>query len=72
MLTASTPREVVKILELLNGIEIGEMIMLSALHRKESRGSHFREDFPSQNDNWRINTIITKIKETLVASTKPL
>ncbi len=72
LLTASTPREVIKILELLNGIEIGEMIILSALHRKESRGSHFREDFPSQNDNWRVNTVIKKIKSTLVVSTKPL
>ena len=46
--------------------------MLSALHRKESRGSHFREDFPSQNDNQRVSTIITKIKETLFVSTKLL
>lgn len=72
LLTASTPREVVKILELVNGIEVSEMIMLSAIQRKESRGAHYREDFPLQNSNWRVNTVIEKIKETLVVSTKPL
>lgn len=71
-LNASTPREVVKILEVVNGIEVSEMIMQSAIQRKESRGSHFREDFPLQDDNWHVNTVIKKIKERLAISTKPL
>ncbi len=72
LLTVSTPRDVVKLLELKNGIEVSKMIMLSALQRKESRGAHFREDFPLQNDNWRVNTVIKKIEDTLIVSTKPL
>lgn len=37
-------------LELQNLLIVGEMIMTSALSRQESRGAHFREDFPDRND----------------------
>jgi succinate dehydrogenase / fumarate reductase flavoprotein subunit len=42
--------------ELMEAIELGhqlclsEVILVSALHRKESRGAHFREDFPKRAD----------------------
>jgi succinate dehydrogenase / fumarate reductase flavoprotein subunit len=42
--------------ELMEAIELGhqlflsEVILVSALHRKESRGAHFREDFPMRAD----------------------
>jgi succinate dehydrogenase / fumarate reductase flavoprotein subunit len=42
--------------ELMEAIELGhqlflsEVILVSALHRKESRGAHFREDFPQRAD----------------------
>jgi aspartate oxidase len=29
------------------------LVLKGALRRCESRGAHFREDFPSQNDDWR-------------------
>ena len=37
--------ELISILELRNALELSEAIILSSLHRKESRGAHFREDF---------------------------
>ena len=31
-------------------IDCAEATVLSAIHRKESRGAHFRTDFPERND----------------------
>lgn len=36
--------------ELGHQLNIAEAILLSALHRRESRGAHFREDFPKRVD----------------------
>ncbi len=56
--------------ELMETIEMGhelflaEVILLSALHRKESRGAHFREDFPERDDqNYLKHTLVFKGKE---------
>jgi succinate dehydrogenase / fumarate reductase flavoprotein subunit len=54
--------------ELMEAVELGhqlflsEVILLSALHRKESRGAHFREDFPQRADG-------DYLKHTLVFQT---
>ncbi len=43
--------------ELMEAVELGlqldlcEVILTSALHREESRGAHFREDFPARDDD---------------------
>lgn len=48
------PRTTGKILELRSGAGIARLMLQSALLRAESRGAHFREDFPEQNDDdWR-------------------
>ena len=39
-------------LDLGNMLEISEMIALAALERKESRGGHFRDDYPEKNAEW--------------------
>lgn len=39
-------------LELLNLLECSKLIGAFALRREESRGSHYREDFPAKNPNW--------------------
>ncbi|KKI99004.1 succinate dehydrogenase/fumarate reductase flavoprotein subunit [Prochlorothrix hollandica] len=43
--------ELIEALELQNLLIVGEMILYSALQRQESRGAHFREDFPQRNDD---------------------
>ena len=42
--------ELVEALELRSLMRVGEIILTSALHRRESRGSHFREDCPDRDD----------------------
>lgn len=43
--------------EMRNVLEVGEAVTRSALHRKESRGAHFRIDHPEKADErWRIAT----------------
>lgn len=43
--------------ELLNLIDVAEMICRAALMRRESRGSHFRVDFPHPSPSWRQDLI---------------
>jgi succinate dehydrogenase / fumarate reductase flavoprotein subunit len=46
-------------LELDYMLEVAHVIVLGALLREESRGAHFRRDFPTRNDeNWLKHTIV--------------
>lgn len=48
------PRQVRQNLELRAAAQVAELILQGALRRKESRGAHYREDYPTQDDkNWR-------------------
>jgi succinate dehydrogenase flavoprotein subunit len=42
--------ELTEAIELGHQLNIAEAILLGALHRRESRGAHFREDFPTRED----------------------
>jgi succinate dehydrogenase / fumarate reductase flavoprotein subunit len=42
--------EIVEALELRSLMVVGRMILESALNRQESRGAHFREDYPERDD----------------------
>ncbi len=43
-------RNLLDALELGHMLDLAEVIAMGALHREESRGAHFREDFPDRND----------------------
>lgn len=47
--------EITEALELQSLLTVGEMILFSALNRKESRGAHSREDYPSRDDQTFLN-----------------
>ncbi|MBN1644117.1 MAG: FAD-binding protein, partial [Dehalococcoidales bacterium] len=46
--------------ELSNMILAGRLMTEAALIRKESRGAHFRTDFPQRSPNWRHHIVFTK------------
>ena len=49
-------------LEVINMVEICILIVKSAILRRESRGAHFREDFPETNDAWKKSIVMSKSK----------
>src|SRR3972149_3045931 len=56
-----------------NLLDIAEVVALSALNRKESRGGHSREDFPDRDDqNWLKHTLIWKKNDRLEIGYKPV
>ncbi|MHB1421178.1 MAG: FAD-binding protein [Bacillota bacterium] len=49
------PRQVVAALELKNMIITAHAVIASAISRTESRGSHYRLDYPQQDDAWVLH-----------------
>lgn len=61
-LSVKTPKELVEALELGNLLTVGELVAGAALMRQESRGSHFREDYPERDDtNWLGAITVQKV-----------
>lgn len=52
---ATSPRELSEAVELEGMLLVAEMVTRSALYRTESRGAHFRIDFPKEDDGWLKN-----------------
>ena len=52
--------DLVTALEVINMVEICILIVKSAILRRESRGAHFRSDFPESIDEWKKSIIINK------------
>ena len=40
-----------------NFVTLALLVARAALWREESRGGHFRSDFPQQRDEWRVHSI---------------
>ena len=60
-------------LELRSMIDIAEATALSSLWRKESRGAHFRTDYPIRNDDeYLVHTMVYRNKDGLKIKTKPV
>lgn len=59
--------------ELRNMLDTGEAVTRSALHREESRGSHFRLDFPERHDErWVVVTTVQGVAGAMqVGERKP-
>jgi succinate dehydrogenase/fumarate reductase flavoprotein subunit len=60
-------------LEIPNLLDLAMMVVQSALFRTESRGAHFREDFPeTDNENWLCHTLLKKEGDKMVLSKAPV
>jgi succinate dehydrogenase/fumarate reductase flavoprotein subunit len=49
-------------------LEVAEAVLTSALIREESRGAHFREDFPEQDDTQWLGTVLVRREEEILKS----
>jgi succinate dehydrogenase/fumarate reductase flavoprotein subunit len=59
-------------LEVRNIAEVTELILLAARERKESRGLHYREDFPKEDKGWLKHVILKKDGEEIKITTEPV
>ena len=56
----------VELIEFANTLELGECLLAGALEREESRGAHYREDFPQEDDDrFAAQTLCRKENGTL-------
>jgi succinate dehydrogenase / fumarate reductase flavoprotein subunit len=50
----------IEFLEFENMLELSRLVLQGAITREESRGSHFREDFPSEDEKFKMHTIVDR------------
>jgi L-aspartate oxidase len=59
----------VRSLELANMLTVARLAALGALQREESRGVHYRTDFPQESDAWQVHTLMKPVlRDDVVAS----
>ena len=63
----------IRALELRNMIDIAEATVRGAIWRKESRGAHWRTDYPTRNDKeYQVHTMIYPGEKGMEIKTKPV
>ncbi|MFA6629327.1 MAG: FAD-dependent oxidoreductase [Sulfuricurvum sp.] len=59
--------ELISIIEFRNSLTVAEAMVMSALAREESRGVHYRDDFPEKDEkNYQVDTIIRRLAGTFL------
>jgi succinate dehydrogenase/fumarate reductase flavoprotein subunit len=71
--TVSSPKDLIRLLEFQNMRCVAKMVCRAAIERTESRGSHFRVDFPEEdNQNWIKNVVLRKTKKGTILVKTPV
>lgn len=55
-------RQLVEAVEARHMISVCRAIILSALTRRESRGAHYRSDFPAEDPTWQVNVEVRQAR----------
>ncbi len=53
-------------------LDVAQMIVMSALFRTESRGAHYREDFPDTRSDWLKHTLVIKKPDRMELGSAPV
>ena len=58
-------KNLVEFIEFINMLKVSLLITISAISRVESRGNHFRLDYPNQNEDYEKNSLIINSKNAI-------
>ena len=50
-------------LEIVNMLTLASLVTQSAILSRESRGSHYREDYPERDERWNRSIVLNKTKD---------
>ena len=65
--------ELVNCLELKAMLDVAEALLRACLKRKETRGAHFRSDYPKRDDkNYLVNQLVLKSGERMLIKEAPV
>ena len=69
----SSPTDLIRLLEFQNMRCVAKLVCRAALERTESRGSHFRTDYPEEDNRiWLKNIVLRKSKTGINVEAKPV
>jgi succinate dehydrogenase/fumarate reductase flavoprotein subunit len=73
LIAVKDARELQRVLELRSRLIVSEIVCRASLAREESRGCHFRSDFPQENNSdWLKNIVITRRGDNMKFSLRPV
>lgn len=71
-MTFKMNEKLIAALDLRAMIKTSEMVIQSALYRKESRGAHYRSDYPKVSSKWKKNVICTPTNKGVKITTQSI